>query len=116
MSTSGPSSVEGSGLVVKKGLAWASAKASERGMLLEYGVHGPCSTTRIAVALQSYSADPKFKKYVQQVEKSLNSFDNIHEWADCISFLKQLLKVCNEEPLNFPCTNAVIDISVVYTI
>lgn len=47
----------------------------------------------VAVALQSYAADPKFKKYVQQVEKCLNSFDNVHEWADCISFLKQLLKV-----------------------
>jgi Dopey, N-terminal len=27
------------------------------------------------------------------VEKCLNSFDNVHEWADCIAFLKQLLKV-----------------------
>ncbi|KAF9011155.1 Dopey, N-terminal-domain-containing protein [Cyathus striatus] len=39
-----------------------------------------------------YSSDPKYKKYVQQVEKCLNSFDNVHEWADCIAFLKQLLK------------------------
>ncbi|KAI6031355.1 Dopey, N-terminal-domain-containing protein [Pisolithus microcarpus] len=28
----------------------------------------------------------------KQVEKCLNAFDNVHEWADCISFLKQLLK------------------------
>lgn len=46
-----------------------------------------------AVALQTYASDPKYKKYVQQVEKCLNSFDNVHEWADCIAFLKQLLKV-----------------------
>lgn len=46
-----------------------------------------------AVALKTYASDPKYKKYVQQVEKCLNSFDNVHEWADCIAFLKQLLKV-----------------------
>ncbi|KAF9524082.1 Dopey, N-terminal-domain-containing protein [Crepidotus variabilis] len=77
MSSNAPavSGAEGSGKVVRKGSAWVSAKASER-----------------AVALQSYAADPKYKKYVQQVEKCLNSFDNVHEWADCISFLKQMLK------------------------
>ena len=47
----------------------------------------------IAVAQQSFASDPKYKKYTQQVEKCLNSFDNVHEWADCIAFLKQLLKV-----------------------
>lgn len=41
----------------------------------------------------SYASDPKFKKYTQQVDKCLNSFDNVQEWADFISFLKQLLKV-----------------------
>lgn len=46
-----------------------------------------------AVALNTYASDPKYKKYVQQVEKCLNSFDIVHEWADCIAFLKQLLKV-----------------------
>ncbi|RDX51932.1 hypothetical protein OH76DRAFT_1400831 [Lentinus brumalis] len=39
-----------------------------------------------------YASDPKYKKYTQQVEKCLSSFDNVHEWADFISFLKQLLK------------------------
>jgi len=47
----------------------------------------------LAASVHPYSSDPKFKKYVQQVEKCLNSFDNVHEWADCIAFLKQLLKV-----------------------
>ncbi|KAI8981167.1 Dopey, N-terminal-domain-containing protein [Trametes punicea] len=40
----------------------------------------------------AYASDPKFKKYTQQVEKCLNSFESVHEWADFISFLKQLLK------------------------
>ncbi|TRM61588.1 hypothetical protein BD626DRAFT_598473 [Schizophyllum amplum] len=46
----------------------------------------------LAVAQQAFAADPKYKKYTQQVDKCLNSFDNVHEWADCIAFLKQLLK------------------------
>ncbi|KAJ7103154.1 Dopey, N-terminal-domain-containing protein, partial [Mycena belliarum] len=45
-----------------------------------------------AAAQQAFAADPKYKKYAQQVERCLNSFDNVHEWADCIAFLKQLLK------------------------
>jgi Dopey, N-terminal len=39
------------------------------------------------------AADPKFKKYTQAVEKCLATFDNVHEWADFISFLGKLLKV-----------------------
>ncbi|KAF8215761.1 Dopey, N-terminal-domain-containing protein [Mycena galopus ATCC 62051] len=46
----------------------------------------------IAAAQKAFAADPKYKKYTQQVERCLNSFDNVHEWADCIAFLKQLLK------------------------
>ncbi|KAL5535972.1 hypothetical protein ACEPAF_4066 [Sanghuangporus sanghuang] len=36
--------------------------------------------------------DPKYKKYAQQVEKCLASFEAMHEWPDFIAFLKQLLK------------------------
>ena len=46
-----------------------------------------------SLLMQNYTSDPKFKKYTHQVEKSLSSFDNVQEWADFISFLKQLLKV-----------------------
>ncbi|PFH49049.1 hypothetical protein AMATHDRAFT_5245 [Amanita thiersii Skay4041] len=61
---------------LKKGSsAWLTTKTNER-----------------AISQQAYASDPKYKKYTQQVEKCLNSFDNVHEWADCISFLKQLLK------------------------
>ncbi|KAF9566957.1 hypothetical protein CPC08DRAFT_758587 [Agrocybe pediades] len=58
-----------------KGSSMLSARTSER-----------------ATSLQAYASDPKYKKYTQQVEKCLNSFDNVHEWADCIAFLKQMLK------------------------
>jgi hypothetical protein len=37
--------------------------------------------------------DPKYKKYALAVEKCLTTFDNVHEWADFISFLTKLLKV-----------------------
>ncbi|KAA1471434.1 hypothetical protein DENSPDRAFT_893964 [Dentipellis sp. KUC8613] len=45
-----------------------------------------------AALQQTYASDPKYKKYTQQVEKCLSSFDNVHEWADFIAFLKNLLK------------------------
>jgi hypothetical protein len=45
------------------------------------------------LAQQTYASDPKYKKYAQQVDRCLNSFDSVHEWADLIAFLKQLLKV-----------------------
>ncbi|KAI9513117.1 Dopey, N-terminal-domain-containing protein [Russula earlei] len=44
------------------------------------------------LAQQTYASDPKYKKYAQQVDRCLNSFDSVHEWADFIAFLKQLLK------------------------
>ncbi|KAG8710253.1 hypothetical protein FRC11_004702, partial [Ceratobasidium sp. 423] len=36
--------------------------------------------------------DPKYRKYVAQVDKCLATFDNVHEWADFIAFLTKLLK------------------------
>lgn len=38
-------------------------------------------------------SDPRFKKYVQLIERNLQSFDAVNEWADIISFLGKLLKV-----------------------
>ncbi|KAJ7204429.1 Dopey, N-terminal-domain-containing protein [Mycena pura] len=67
-----PPRTDGSGTSVKK---WLSERNSER-----------------AAAQQAFAADPKYKKYTLQVERCLNSFDDVHEWADCIAFLKQLLK------------------------
>ncbi|CCM03665.1 uncharacterized protein FIBRA_05809 [Fibroporia radiculosa] len=60
---------------INKGSPWSSLRGHER-------VSTP----------PAYASDPKYKKYAQQVEKCLNSFDSVHEWADFISFLKQLLK------------------------
>ncbi|EPT03457.1 hypothetical protein FOMPIDRAFT_1058702 [Fomitopsis schrenkii] len=51
-----------------------------------FGAHERVSTPPV------YASDPKFKKYNQQVERCLSSFDSVHEWADFISFLKSLLK------------------------
>ncbi|KAI8082733.1 Dopey, N-terminal-domain-containing protein [Halteromyces radiatus] len=36
--------------------------------------------------------DPRFRKYVQLIERNLQSFDAVNEWADIISFLGRLLK------------------------
>ena len=76
---------------------WISGKTNERGGLDESlaGIFAYELQLHESVASiqQPYASDPKYKKYTQQVEKCLNSFDNVHEWADCIAFLKQLLKV-----------------------
>ncbi|KAG9033005.1 hypothetical protein FRB95_000667 [Tulasnella sp. JGI-2019a] len=45
-----------------------------------------------ANAASALSADPKFRKYTQQVDKCLSTFESVHEWADFISFLTKLLK------------------------
>ncbi|KAI9321888.1 Dopey, N-terminal-domain-containing protein [Dichotomocladium elegans] len=50
---------------------------------------------------QAYQSDPRFRKYVQLIEKNLNSFDAVNEWADIISFLGRLLKSFQAYP-QFP--------------
>ncbi|KAG8967964.1 hypothetical protein FRC03_008985 [Tulasnella sp. 419] len=44
------------------------------------------------LAATSLSADTRYRKYVQQVEKCLATFESVHEWADFIAFLTKLLK------------------------
>ncbi|GAA5963888.1 hypothetical protein JCM21900_003967 [Sporobolomyces salmonicolor] len=46
-------------------------------------------------ALQS---DPKYRKYSQAVDKTLQSFDQVNEWADFITFLAKLLKCLQGYP------------------
>ena len=41
----------------------------------------------------SFKLDPRYKKYVLAVEKSLQTFEAIDEWADIISFLSKFCKV-----------------------
>ncbi|KAI8987465.1 Dopey, N-terminal-domain-containing protein [Mycotypha africana] len=50
---------------------------------------------------QAYHSDSRFRKYVQLVEKNLQSFDAVNEWADIISFLGRLLKSFQAYP-QFP--------------
>ncbi|RUP50361.1 Dopey, N-terminal-domain-containing protein [Jimgerdemannia flammicorona] len=50
---------------------------------------------------EEYRKDPRYKKYVQLVEKNLQSFDNVNEWADVIAFLGKLLRAFQAYP-QFP--------------
>ena len=52
-----------------------------------------CTTGGLVALDATVQNDPKYKKYAQQVEKCLASFETMNEWPDFISFLKQLLKV-----------------------
>ncbi|EAL17745.1 hypothetical protein CNBL2580 [Cryptococcus deneoformans B-3501A] len=45
-----------------------------------------------AAAASLLANDPKYKRFKQQVDKALQSFENVNEWADFISFLSRLLK------------------------
>lgn len=40
-----------------------------------------------------YRTDSRFKKYQSAIEKSLQTFESVGEWADIISFLNRLSKV-----------------------
>jgi len=37
--------------------------------------------------------DPRYKKYVQLVERNLQSFDSVNEWADVNPFLLKIMRV-----------------------
>ncbi|KIR58136.1 hypothetical protein I314_06101 [Cryptococcus bacillisporus CA1873] len=54
----------------------------------------PEGRTRIgkAAAASLLANDSKYKRFKQQVDKALQSFESINEWADFISFLSRLLK------------------------
>lgn len=41
--------------------------------------------------------DPKYKKFAAQVDKCLQAFESVNEWADFISFLSRLLKVSERQ-------------------
>ncbi|WVQ78778.1 hypothetical protein IAT38_000869 [Cryptococcus sp. DSM 104549] len=45
-----------------------------------------------AAAASLLANDAKYKKFRAQVDKSLQSFESVNEWADFISFLSRLLK------------------------
>ena len=43
--------------------------------------------------------DSKYRSYINQVEKALKSFEYTSEWADLISALGKLNKVCHVLPI-----------------
>lgn len=45
-----------------------------------------------AAAASLLASDARYKKFAYQVDKCLQSFENVNEWADFISFLSRLLK------------------------
>lgn len=44
-------------------------------------------------SLQDKKNDSKYRRYVAALEKCLQSFESVNEWADVISFLSRLGKV-----------------------
>ncbi|RUS22466.1 hypothetical protein BC937DRAFT_88992 [Endogone sp. FLAS-F59071] len=58
----------------------------------------PPSSLRKTERNEEYRKDPRYKKYVQLVEKNLQSFDNVNEWADVIAFLGKLLRAFQAYP------------------
>ena len=80
----------------RSGSPWLAARLGEKGVYSSV-FHSVVLITRVSFPQTDAAAlvanDPRFKKYSQQVEKCLTSFDNVHEWADFITFLTKLLKV-----------------------
>jgi hypothetical protein len=57
------------------------------------GTNGLSALVFIAAVTSLLANDPKYRKFAVQVDKCLQSFDGVNEWADFISFLSRLLKV-----------------------
>lgn len=43
-------------------------------------------------------SDPKYRNYVAAIDKALKNFEYSSEWADLISALGKLNKVCESHP------------------
>ena len=52
--------------------------------------------------MMNQSDDPQHKKYVYAVEKALQTFEAVNEWADVIKFLNGLSKVRLNVLLSLP--------------
>ena len=55
---------------------------------------------RTDVAAALLATEPKYRKYTQQLDKCLSTFENVQDWADCTAFLTKLLKVRFSWPVN----------------
>ncbi|GAA5884793.1 hypothetical protein JCM16303_007269 [Sporobolomyces ruberrimus] len=56
------------------------------------------SFAAIAAQEKALMGDPKYRKFAQAVDKTLQSFDQVNEWADFITFLAKLLKCLQGYP------------------
>ncbi|GJN87072.1 hypothetical protein Rhopal_000017-T1 [Rhodotorula paludigena] len=59
------------------------------------------SFAAIAQQEKALQSDPKYRKYATAVDKTLQAFDQVNEWADFITFLAKLLKCLQAAP-QFP--------------
>ncbi|RKO87523.1 Dopey, N-terminal-domain-containing protein, partial [Blyttiomyces helicus] len=50
------------------------------------------------LTVEDLRKDAKYKRYVQAIEKTLQSFDAVNEWADVIGFLTKLAKIFAAHP------------------
>ncbi|WWC68766.1 uncharacterized protein I206_102700 [Kwoniella pini CBS 10737] len=55
-----------------------------------------------AAATSLLASDAKYKKFAQSVDKSLQAFESVNEWADFISFLSRLLKTLQTPSPPYP--------------
>ncbi|GAA5831398.1 hypothetical protein JCM3766R1_001734 [Sporobolomyces carnicolor] len=56
------------------------------------------SFAAIAAQEKALMGDAKYRKFAQAVDKTLQSFDQVNEWADFITFLAKLLKCLQGYP------------------
>ncbi|GAA5913260.1 Dop1p [Sporobolomyces salmoneus] len=56
------------------------------------------SFAAMAAQEKALMGDSKYRKYAQAVDKTLQSFDQVNEWADFITFLAKLLKCLQGYP------------------
>lgn len=55
----------------------------------------PTNMSNISLTDEALLKDKSFRRYASGVERALSLFDTaLQEWADYISFLGRLLKVC----------------------
>ncbi|KAJ3177300.1 hypothetical protein HDU87_004552 [Geranomyces variabilis] len=61
---------------------------------MDFGVHDSSDS----LTAHELNKDPKYRRYVQAIDKILQSFDTISEWADVIGFLTRLAKTLLAHP------------------
>lgn len=57
------------------------------------GTEANCLKIRFVYFILDKKNDSKYRRYVAALDKCLQSFESVNEWADVISFLSRLGKV-----------------------